>query len=126
MYAVGGPTLACVLPQIGYRGAGAAGGLAGGNKLETTVIPFLLRGVRLLGIDSVLSPPAERREAWARLARDLPMEKLDAMVQEATLAELLPLGRDILQGRVRGRVRSEEHTSELQSLMRNSYAALCL
>src|SRR3546814_5971849 len=120
MYAVGGPTLACVLPQIGYRGAGAAGGLAGGNKLETTVIPFLLRGVRLLGIDSVLSPPAERREAWARLARDLPMEKLDAMVQEATLAELLPLGRDILQGR------SEEHTSELQSLMRISYAVFCL
>jgi acrylyl-CoA reductase (NADPH) len=102
--AVGGSTLACVLPQIAYRGAIAAVGLAGGNRLETTVIPFLLRGVKLLGIDSVLSPPSERREAWARLVRDLPMEKLDGMTQEVSLADLLPLGRDILQGQVRGRV----------------------
>jgi acrylyl-CoA reductase (NADPH) len=102
--AVGGSTLACVLPQIAYRGAVAAVGLAGGNKLETTVIPFLLRGVKLLGIDSVLSPPAERREAWARLVRDLPMDKLDGMIEEATLADLLPLGRAILKGQVRGRV----------------------
>lgn len=102
--AVGGATLACVLPQIAYRGAVAAVGLAGGNKLETTVIPFLLRGVKLLGIDSVLSPPAERKAAWARLTRDLPMDKLDGMIREATLAELPALGRDILQGQVRGRV----------------------
>ena len=102
--AVGGATLACILPQIAYRGAVAAVGLAGGNKLETTVIPFLLRGVKLLGIDSVLSPQAERRDAWARLVRDLPMEKLDAMIEEATLADLQPLGRAILEGRVRGRV----------------------
>jgi acrylyl-CoA reductase (NADPH) len=97
--AVGGATLACVLPQITYRGSVAAVGLAGGNKLETTVIPFLLRGVNLLGIDSVLSPPEERKAAWARLTRDLPMDKLDGMIQEVGLADLLSLGRDILKGR---------------------------
>lgn len=102
--AVGGATLACVLPQLAYRGSVASVGLAGGNKLETTVIPFLLRGVNLLGIDSVLSPPPERREAWQRLVRELPMEKLDEMINEATLAELPQLGSDILKGRVRGRV----------------------
>lgn len=102
--AVGGPTLACVLPQIAYRGSVAAVGLAGGNKLETTVIPFLLRGVKLLGIDSVMSPLEERREAWRRLVRDLPMDKLDAMTEEVSLAEVLPLGSAILKGGVRGRV----------------------
>jgi acrylyl-CoA reductase (NADPH) len=102
--AVGGPTLACVLPQIAYRGSVAAVGLAGGNKLETTVIPFLLRGVKLLGIDSVMSPLEERREAWRRLVRDLPMDKLDAMTEEVSLAEVLPLGSAILKGEVRGRV----------------------
>jgi len=101
---VGGATLACVLPQIAYRGSVASVGLAGGNKLETTVIPFLLRGVNILGIDSVMSPPEERREAWARLARDLPMEKLDALIHDAKLADLFALGGDILKGRVRGRV----------------------
>lgn len=102
--AVGGSTLACVLPQIAYRGSVAAVGLAGGNKLETTVIPFLLRGVNLLGIDSVLSPPAERREAWERLVRDLPREKLDAMTEVVPLAEVLSRGQAILTGGVRGRV----------------------
>lgn len=102
--AVGGSTLACVLPQIAYRGSVAAVGLAGGNKLETTVIPFLLRGVNLLGIDSVMSPPAERREAWRRLVRDLPMDKLDEMTEVVPLADVLPLGRAILKGEVRGRI----------------------
>ncbi len=102
--AVGGATLACVLPQIAYRGSVAAVGLAGGNKLETTVIPFLLRGVNLLGIDSVLSPPPERREAWARLVHELPMDKLDGMINDAKLADLLTLGGDILKGQVRGRI----------------------
>ncbi|HMA15217.1 MAG: MDR family oxidoreductase [Bacteroidota bacterium] len=102
--AVGGSTLACVLPQIAYRGSVAAVGLAGGNKLETTVIPFLLRGVNLLGIDSVMSPLIERREAWGRLVRDLPMDRLDAMTEVVPLAEVLPLGRAILKGGVRGRV----------------------
>jgi acrylyl-CoA reductase (NADPH) len=102
--AVGDSTLACVLPQIAYRGSVAAVGLAGGSKLETTVIPFLLRGVKLLGIDSVMSPLQERREAWRRLVRDLPMDKLDAMTEEVSLAEVLPLGRAILKGEVRGRM----------------------
>ena len=101
---VGGATLACVLPQIAYRGAVASVGLAGGNKLETTVLPFLLRGVSLLGIDSVMSPPDERRAAWQRLADDLPLAKLESMINEAGLADLLTLGSDILKGKVRGRV----------------------
>jgi acrylyl-CoA reductase (NADPH) len=102
--AVGGSTLAAILPQIKYRGAVAACGLAGGTKLETTVIPFLLRGVALLGIDSVMSPGPERRTAWARLASDLPMEKLDAMIETAKLADLPALGPKILKGQVRGRL----------------------
>jgi acrylyl-CoA reductase (NADPH) len=102
--AVGGVTLASVLTQMKYRGAVAACGLAGGSKLDTTVIPFLLRGVNLLGIDSVMSPPAERKSAWARLARDLPGDKLDAISQLAGLTALARLGPEILAGKVRGRV----------------------
>ena len=102
--AVGGGTLATVLTQLKYHGSVAACGLAGGTKLEATVIPFLLRGVNLLGIDSVMCPPARRREAWARLARDLPLDLLDGMTSEAKLAELPRLAKEILGGRVRGRV----------------------
>lgn len=101
---VGGATLACVLPQIAYRGSVAAVGLAGGNKLETTVLPFLLRGVKLLGIDSVMCPLEEREAAWRRLRKDLPMDKLEGMIREATLADLPALGSEILKGQVRGRV----------------------
>jgi acrylyl-CoA reductase (NADPH) len=101
---VGGSTLATVLPQLKYRGAVASCGLAGGSKLETTVIPFLLRGVSILGIDSVACPAAERTQAWARLVRDLPAEKLDAAIQMAGLGDLPRLGPEILAGRVRGRV----------------------
>ena len=82
----------------------ASCGLAGGTKLETTVIPFLLRGVSILGIDSVACPTAERTQAWSRLARDLPAARLDAMIQTAGLGDLLRLGPDILAGKVRGRV----------------------
>lgn len=102
--AVGGATLAAVLPQIKYRGSVAACGLAGGTKLETTVIPFLLRGVNLLGIDSVMCPPALRRKAWARLASDLPMDKLDSMIETAKLADLPGLAPQILAGKIRGRL----------------------
>jgi acrylyl-CoA reductase (NADPH) len=102
--AVGGSTLATVLPGLKYRGVVAACGLAGGTKLETTVIPFLLRGVSLLGIDSVMCPKAERTEAWRRLASDLGAAKLDTMVEMATLADLPRLGVEILAGRIRGRV----------------------
>jgi acrylyl-CoA reductase (NADPH) len=102
--AVGGSTLAAILPQIRYRGSVAACGLAGGTKLETTVIPFLLRGVNLLGIDSVMCPREIRQEAWNRLGHDLPLDKLDSMIQGATLGQLPELGPQILDGRVKGRI----------------------
>ena len=101
---VGGATLAGLLPQMKYRSSVAACGLAGGNKLETTVIPFIIRGVKLLGVDSVMSPPEERKEAWSRLARDLPLDKLEAMIVPAKLEDLPALSKQILDGKVRGRV----------------------
>ncbi len=102
--AVGGAMLARVLGQMKYGASVAAVGLAGGAALPATVVPFLLRGVNLLGIDSVLRPYADRVRAWERIARDLPMAKLEAMVQPATLADLPALGAAILQGQVKGRV----------------------
>ena len=102
--AVGGTVLANVLTKIDYRGSVAAVGLAGGNQLETTVLPFLLRGVSLLGIDSVMRPYEDRVEAWGRLVEDLPMDKLDSMIVDATIDDLPQLAGEILEGRVRGRV----------------------
>ncbi len=102
--AVGGAMLARVLGQMKYGASVAAVGLAGGAGLPATVIPFLLRGVNLLGIDSVMRPYDDRVRAWARIAKDLPMDKLDAMIQPATLADLPQLGADILKGQVKGRV----------------------
>ena len=102
--AVGGDMLARVLGQMKYGASVAAVGLAGGAQLPATVIPFLLRGVNLLGIDSVIQPYDNRVRAWERIARDLPMDKLEAMIQPATLADLPELGRAILKGGVRGRV----------------------
>lgn len=102
--AVGGPMLARVLGQMKYGGSVSAVGLAGGAGLPATVIPFLLRGVNLLGIDSVMQPYENRLRAWKRIARDLPMDKLEAMVHPAVLADLPDLGRAILKGGVRGRV----------------------
>ena len=101
---VGGPTLAAILPQMKYRASVAACGLAGGNKLETTVIPFIIRGVNLLGVDSVMCPMEQRREAWRRLSVDLPGDKLDAMIEPAKLEDLARLSKQILDGKVRGRV----------------------
>ncbi len=101
---VGGNTLARVLAQMRYRGSVAAVGLAGGSKLECTVIPFLLRGVNLLGIDSVMAPRAQRIEAWERLRSDLPLERLRSMIVEATLGDVPRLAADILKGQVRGRI----------------------
>jgi acrylyl-CoA reductase (NADPH) len=101
---VGGSTLAALLPQMKYRASVAACGLAGGNKLETTVIPFIIRGVKLLGVDSVMSPPDERWEAWTRLARDLPTDKLESMIVPAKLEDLPALSKQILEGKIRGRV----------------------
>ncbi|UWR13033.1 acryloyl-CoA reductase [Sulfitobacter mediterraneus] len=102
--AVGGAMLARVLGQMEYGASVAAVGLAGGAGLPATVIPFLLRGVNLLGIDSVMQPYDNRLRAWERIATDLPMEKLEAMVRPATLADLPKLGADILKGQVQGRV----------------------
>ncbi len=102
--AVGGAMLARVLGQMKYGGSVAAVGLAGGMGLPATVIPFLLRGVNLLGIDSVMQPYDNRVRAWGRIASDLPMDKLEAMIQPATLGDLPGLGADILKGQVRGRV----------------------
>lgn len=102
--AVGGAMLARVLGQMKYGASVAAVGLAGGAGLPATVIPFLLRGVNLLGIDSVMQPYDNRVRAWKRIASDLPMEKLESMVVPATLSDLPQLGRDILKGQVKGRV----------------------
>ncbi|AXI48858.1 oxidoreductase [Sulfitobacter sp. SK012] len=102
--AVGGEMLARVLGQMEYGASVAAVGLAGGANLPATVIPFLLRGVNLLGIDSVMQPYENRVRAWGRIAKDLPMDKLEAMVQPATLSDLPQLGRDILKGQIKGRV----------------------
>ena len=102
--AVGGEMLARVLGQMKYGASVAAVGLAGGAGLPATVIPFLLRGVNLLGIDSVMQPYENRLRAWERVAKDLPMAKLEDMIVPATLKDLPQLGKDILNGQVRGRV----------------------
>ena len=102
--AVGGAMLARVLGQMKYGASVAAVGLAGGAQLPATVVPFLLRNVNLLGIDSVMRPRADRQRAWARIAGDLPLDKLDAMIRPATLEELPALGAQILKGQVQGRV----------------------
>ncbi len=102
--AVGGAMLARVLGQLKYQASVAAVGNAGGVQVPASVIPFLLRGVNLLGIDSVRRPFEDRQRAWARIARDLPMDKLEAMIRPATLAETPDLCADILKGAVRGRV----------------------
>jgi acrylyl-CoA reductase (NADPH) len=102
--AVGSTTLANVLSMIRYRGAVAACGLAGGMDLPATVAPFILRGVSLLGIDSVLRPVADRRLAWRRLETDLDRAKLAEMTSEIGLAEVMEAGRKIVDGGVRGRI----------------------
>lgn len=103
--AVGGAMLGRVLKQMKYGTSVAAIGLAGGAAIDGALVtPFILRGVNLLGIDSVMQPFANRQRAWQRIASDLPMDKLEAMVQPATLADLPELGKGILKGQVKGRV----------------------
>ena len=103
--AVAGAMLGRVLKQMKYGSSVAAIGLAGGAAIDGALItPFILRGVNLLGIDSVMQPFANRVRAWERIAADLPMDKLDAMIQPATLGDLPDLGRAILKGQVKGRV----------------------
>lgn len=102
--AVGGAPLAKVLAQLLPNAAAAAVGNAAGAALPTTVIPFLLRGVSLLGIDSVMQPVETRIRVWDRIARDLDRDLLESMISEAGLAEVPALGKAILQGQVKGRV----------------------
>ena len=102
--AVGSTTLANVLSMTRYGGAVAACGLAGGMDLPTSVAPFILRGVSLIGIDSVMRPIADRETAWQRLASDLDRGKLAAMTSEIGLAEVIAAARNIVEGRVRGRI----------------------
>jgi len=102
--AVGGNTLATILTQLKYRASVAACGLAGGSDLPATVIPFLLRGVNLLGIDSVMCPREERIAAWRRLAHELPRDQLEGVTQTVPLSALPDLAPQILGGQVRGRI----------------------
>jgi acrylyl-CoA reductase (NADPH) len=102
--AVGSTTLANVVSMLKYRGAAAACGLAGGMDLPTSVAPFILRGVSLLGIDSVYRPRADREAAWKRLEFDLDRTKLLEMISEIGLAEVPEAARLIVEGRVRGRI----------------------
>jgi acrylyl-CoA reductase (NADPH) len=101
---VGSKTLANVLASTSYGGTVAACGLAQGMDLPGSVAPFILRGVTLSGIDSVMCPRPQRLEAWSRLARDLDLQKLASTVSRAGLADLLALAPRILEGKVRGRV----------------------
>jgi acrylyl-CoA reductase (NADPH) len=101
---VGSTTLANVLSMTRYGGTVAACGLAGGMDLPGSVAPFILRGVTLAGIDSVMAPRPVREEAWARLARDLDKAKLAAMTVTRPAADVVALAPEILAGRVRGRI----------------------
>jgi acrylyl-CoA reductase (NADPH) len=101
---VGSTTLANVLSMTRYGGAIAACGLAGGMDLPATVAPFILRGVSLIGIDSVMCPLERRREAWKRLASDIDAGKLATMTSEIDLAGVMDAGRRIVEGAVRGRI----------------------
>jgi len=101
---VGGPTLHSALATLRTHASCAAVGLASGFKLETTVMPFLLRGINLLGIDSSTCPRRRRLVAWKRLAKELPLDKLASITNTAGLAELPDLAGKILQGQVKGRI----------------------
>ena len=102
--AVGSHTLANVLAQTNYGGAVAACGLAQGFDLPATVMPFILRGVALLGVDSVMAPLALRETAWSRIARDLDMDKLAALTTTIDFDDIITAANDIVAGKIRGRV----------------------
>lgn len=101
---VGGKVLAGLLPAMAYHSSVAVCGNAGGIELNTTVFPFILRGVNMLGIDSVMCPLEVRTDAWNRLVRDLPPQALGGMQQVVALEDIPALSQDILKGQVRGRV----------------------
>jgi len=102
--AVGSTTLANVLSMTRYGGAVAACGLAGGMDLPGSVAPFILRGVTLIGIDSVMCPQKLRREAWKRLENDLDRQKMAQMTTDISLADVFDVAPKILAGQVRGRI----------------------
>ncbi|MCZ6885532.1 MAG: oxidoreductase [Alphaproteobacteria bacterium] len=102
--AVGGKTLSTVIASLDERGVIASCGLAGGNSFSASLIPFFLRGVRLIGIEGGHGPIAERREAWSRIPDALSRERLDAITTDATLGDLPRLAGEVLAGRVRGRI----------------------
>lgn len=101
---VGGSTLAGILPSMANNASIALCGLAGGATFNSTVLPFILRGVNLLGINSVRVTRPERLRIWDRLSRDLPLNLLDAMTETAPLDRVVELGQRILEGKIRGRV----------------------
>lgn len=101
---VSGVMFARALAQVKYGGAAAVCGLAAGPSFPGSILPFILRGVSVYGIDSVMLPKAPREEAWRRLGSDLPLDKLDSTVSEAGLGDLMALAPKILKGEVRGRV----------------------
>jgi acrylyl-CoA reductase (NADPH) len=100
---VGGETLASAIRTMEIHGSIASCGLAGGAPFTTTVYPFILRGVNLLGIDSLRVPKTERLEIWRRLERDLPLEHLDAMIRTEPMTRIFELGEQVLAGQIRGR-----------------------
>ncbi len=101
---VGGQTLAALIARVAYRGSIASCGLVGGTDVDTTVYPFILRGVNLLGVDSVRCPTPVRLQAWKRLAQDLPVKMLDQASREIALEQVPEIAAELLDGRGHGRV----------------------
>ena len=101
---VGGPILANTIASMKYHSNVATVGLAASSKLEMTVIPFIIRGVSLLGIDSVMCSMEKRLRAWKRLSNELPVNKLDEMVSIVSLSNITNYADDILEGRIKGRI----------------------
>jgi acrylyl-CoA reductase (NADPH) len=101
---VGSHTLANVCASLRYRGVAAACGLAGGMDFPASVAPFILRGITLVGIDSVMRPRIDRLEAWRRLSRDLDLQRLELLTEEITLSQVIERAGPLLEGRVRGRI----------------------
>jgi len=102
--AVAGVMLARAVSQLRYGGAAAVCGLASGPSFPASILPFILRGVSIIGIDSVMMPKGPREEAWRRLASDLPLDRLDSTISDAGLGDLTRLAPEILKGAIRGRV----------------------
>ncbi|HEX5415333.1 MAG TPA: MDR family oxidoreductase [Chloroflexota bacterium] len=101
---VGGEILAAVLRQVAYYGSVAMCGLAGAGTFTTSVLPFILRGVKLIGVESIDAPAERRRAAWRRLARELPPESLNRLTRVVSLAEVPRLAEEVLRGESRGRI----------------------